>query len=83
MEIYEAGGIRVLDREILGPDDNRTLRVLKLTELNEKIRSAFYNLDEIDSQCSSDFIEGVENLVATILSLPNSERQEVPIPTAP
>lgn len=82
MESYEAGlGGGSIAHTIARPDDNKTLRVLKLTEVNERIRSTFYSLDEKDPQRSTDFVEGIQNLISTILSLP--EHRALPISVPP
>jgi hypothetical protein len=85
MERYETGSSEdsPIAGRIVRPDDNKTLRVLKLAELNECIRSTFYNLDEVDGQESLNFMEGIENLIATIVSLPGSRPRAAPIPIFP
>lgn len=70
METYEAGFRDGSTSPVIAqPDDNKTLWVLKLTEVNERICSTFYSLDEQDPQGSTDFVEKIKNHILSILSL--------------
>ena len=55
---------------IVCPSDNKTLCVLRLREMNERIRSTFYQLEEQDPERSSYFVDAINNLITTIISLP-------------
>ncbi|KAG0642455.1 hypothetical protein HOY80DRAFT_1105605 [Tuber brumale] len=61
--------------------DNKTLRVLRFGEMNERIRSVFYQLEEQDPEHSSGFVEAINNLITTIISLPSQIQNFVTQPT--
>ena len=74
-EMYERqpGEGIAMQATIVRPSDNRTLRVLRLGETNERIRSTFYQLEEHDPERSSQFVEAINNLITTIVSLPSTQ----------
>lgn len=71
-EMYERqpGEIIPVYTTIVRPSDNKTLQVLRLREMNERIRSTFYQLEEQDPDRSSHFVDAMNNLITTIISLP-------------
>lgn len=68
MEVYEGiAGDRAIENLTLKPDPERTTKVLNLGELNERIRSLFYRLEEADPHLSSAFIETFENHLSSVV----------------
>lgn len=68
MEMYESPAVSsgLQSMAVLVPDPGKTLRVLKLGEVNERIRSIFYKFEEQDSQLASHFINTIEHHLATL-----------------
>jgi len=89
-ERLNGGGFEMYERQpgeripvsstIVRPSDNKTLRVLRLGEMNERIRSTFYQLEEQDPESSSHFVDAINNLITTIISLPLTVH---PLPSPP
>jgi hypothetical protein len=50
------------------PDPGRTARVLKLGEVNERIRSTFYKLEEEDSQLSIQLLNDMEKQLSVSIT---------------
>jgi len=73
-EMYEKqpGEEILVPTTIVRPSDNKTLRVLRLGEINERIRSTFYRLEEQDPESSSQFVDAINNLITTIICLPTT-----------
>ena len=73
-EMYEKqpGEEILVPTTIVRPSDNKTVRVLRLGEINERIRCTFYRLEEQDPESSSQFVDAINNLITTIISLPTT-----------
>lgn len=68
MEVYEGiAGHRTIENLTLKPDPERTTRVLTLGELNERIRSLFYRLEEEGPHPSPAFTETFENNLSSVV----------------
>lgn len=85
METYE--NIMVLNPQSLCSDlekvdPGRVHRVLKMREVNERIQSTFFLLDENNSQDASKYLHGIETYLAPLsLKCSVSGSQRVSIPT--
>lgn len=82
LEMYERQpGERIpVSTTIIRPSDNKSLRVLRLGEMNERIRSTFNQLEEQHPERSSHFVDAINNLITTIISLPLTTH---PLPSPP
>lgn len=77
LEMYEGVTANAPIAPSLAPDAGKTLWVLGLAEVTKHVQSIFYNLEDVDPQQSSEFVQSIEQLIATILNVKKCIKKRV------